>query len=72
MLVSLLGRLEPLGSCFLYNTEFQLTGILEALARDPWPVANDKWPLRCPGMAISVAVGLLEVRPLDTGLRMYM
>jgi len=51
--------------------EFQLTGILEALARDPWPVANDKRPLRCTGVAISVAVGLLEVRLLDTGLRVY-
>lgn len=44
--------------------EFQLTGILEALARDPWPVANDKRPLRCTGVAISVAVGLLEVSVL--------
>lgn len=43
--------------------EFQLTGILESLTRDPWPVANDKRPLRCTGVAISVAVGLLEVRP---------
>lgn len=42
--------------------EFQLTGILESLTRDPWPVANDKRPLRCTGGAISVAVGLLEVR----------
>lgn len=44
--------------------EFQLTGILETLARDPWPVANDKRPLRCTGVAISVAVGLLEVSVL--------
>jgi protein transport protein SEC23 len=42
--------------------EFQLTGILEQLQRDPWPVSNDKRPLRCTGVAISVAVGLLEVR----------
>ncbi|KAG2109189.1 hypothetical protein BD769DRAFT_1692341, partial [Suillus cothurnatus] len=41
--------------------EFQLTGILEALTRDPWPVANDKRALRCTGVAISVAVGLLEM-----------
>lgn len=41
--------------------EFQLTGVLESLARDPWPVANDKRPLRCTGVALSVAVGLLEV-----------
>lgn len=49
--------LLPVSQC-----EFQLTGILEQLARDPWPVANDKRPLRCTGNAISVAVGLLEVR----------
>ncbi|KAF9043586.1 hypothetical protein BDZ89DRAFT_1089992 [Hymenopellis radicata] len=29
--------------------EFQLTGILESLTRDPWPVANDKRALRCTG-----------------------
>ena len=43
------------------QVEFQFTGILEALSRDPWPVANDKRPLRCTGNAVSVAVGLLEV-----------
>lgn len=48
--------LMPVQQC-----EFQLTGILEQLARDPWPVANDKRPLRCTGGALSVAVGLLEV-----------
>ena len=41
--------------------EFQLTGILEALVRDPWPIETDKRPLRCTGVALSVAVGLLEV-----------
>jgi len=45
------------------QVEFQLTGILESLSRDPWPVANDKRPLRCTGNAVSVAVGLLEVDP---------
>jgi hypothetical protein len=48
--------LMPVQQC-----EFQLTGILEALVRDPWPVENDKRPLRCTGVALSVAVGLLEV-----------
>lgn len=48
--------LLPVSQC-----EFQLTGILEGLGRDPWPVANDKRPLRCTGTAISVAVSLLEV-----------
>ncbi|KAG2111376.1 hypothetical protein BD769DRAFT_1642678 [Suillus cothurnatus] len=52
-----------LTACFLLpvqQCEFQLTGILEALAHDPWPVANDKRTLCCTGVAISVAVGLLE------------
>ncbi|KAG2361211.1 hypothetical protein BDR07DRAFT_1461601 [Suillus spraguei] len=41
--------------------KFRLTGILEALARDPWPVAHDKRALRCIGVAVSVAIGPLEV-----------
>lgn len=42
--------------------EFQLTGILEGLGRDPWTVEQDKRPLRCTGTALGVAIGLLEVR----------
>lgn len=59
--------LMPVQQC-----EFQLTAILEGLERDPWPVANDKRPLRCTGGALNVAVGLLEVRlsfPCRTGRR---
>lgn len=48
--------LLPVSQC-----EFQLTSILQGLTRDPWPVANDKRPLRCTGVALSVAIGLLEV-----------
>ncbi|KAF9648469.1 hypothetical protein BDM02DRAFT_3144262 [Thelephora ganbajun] len=51
------------------QVEFQLTGILESLSRDPWPVANDKRPLRCTGNAVSVAVGLLETTYPNTGAR---
>ena len=52
--------------------EFQLTSILENLAKDPWPVANDKRALRCTGTALGVAVGLLEASrtgTCDRGLR---
>lgn len=42
------------------QAEFQITNIIEQLQRDPWPVANDKRALRCTGVALSVAVGLLE------------
>lgn len=48
--------LMPVQAC-----EFQLTNILEQLQRDPWPVEQDKRPLRCTGVALSVAVSLLEV-----------
>ena len=44
------------------EAEFHLTSILEALAKDPWPVASDKRALRCTGVALGVAVGILEVR----------
>src|SRR5882757_6231136 len=59
--------LMPVQQC-----EFQLTGILEALARDPWPVANDKRALRCTGVALSVAVGLLETTYPNTGARIML
>jgi len=59
--------LMPVQQC-----EFQLTGVLEALTRDPWPVANDKRPLRCTGVAISVAVGLLETTYPNTGARIIL
>ena len=39
-----------------------LTDLLGELQRDPWPVAQGKRPLRSSGVALSIAVGLLEVR----------
>ena len=47
--------------------ETQLTSILQQLQRDPWPVANDKRAQRCTGVAMSVAVGLLETTFQNTG-----
>jgi protein transport protein SEC23 len=52
--------------------EFQLTNALEQLQKDPWPVANDKRPLRCTGVALSVAVGLLETSFANTGARIML
>lgn len=57
--------LLPVGEC-----EYGLTGILEQLQRDPWPVASDRRPQRCTGVAMSVAVGLLEVCSLPTRLHL--
>lgn len=59
--------LLPVGQC-----EYSLTGILEGLQRDPWPVANDKRPQRCTGVAMSVAVGLLESTFSGTGARIML
>ncbi|KAL5120063.1 GTPase-activating protein S23 [Pleosporales sp. CAS-2024a] len=58
----------PVSQC-----EFQLTAALESLQRDPWPVANDKRPLRCTGVALSVAAGLLEASNfVGTGARIML
>jgi protein transport protein SEC23 len=54
------------------DCEFVLTSILESLQRDPWPVANDKRPIRCTGVASSVAVGLLETTFPNTGARIML
>ncbi|KAK9314118.1 hypothetical protein V1522DRAFT_104949 [Lipomyces starkeyi] len=59
--------LLPLQQC-----EFQLTNILEQLQSDPWPVANDKRPLRCTGVALAVAIGLLETSFPNTGSRIML
>ena len=51
-----------------------LTDLLGELQRDPWPVPQGKRPLRSTGIALSIAVGLLEVhariptRPLELNL----
>ena len=47
----------------IYSTrcEFHERGILESLARDPWPCTSDKCSLNYTGVAVSIAVSLLEV-----------
>jgi protein transport protein SEC23 len=58
------GQLPFAASRFLLPVqaaEFQLTQILEGLSRDPWPVASDRRAMRCTGVAMNVAVSLLEV-----------
>lgn len=41
--------------------DMNLTDLLSELQRDPWPVTQGKRPLRSLGVAMSIAVGLLEV-----------
>ncbi|KAK6355230.1 GTPase-activating protein S23 [Orbilia brochopaga] len=59
--------LLPVASC-----EFQLSNVLDQLQKDPWSVASDKRPLRCTGVALSVAVGLLESSFANTGARIML
>ncbi|OJD16633.1 protein transporter SEC23 [Emergomyces pasteurianus Ep9510] len=54
------------------QADFQITNVLEQLQRDPWPVANDKRPLRCTGVALSVAVGLMETSFQGAGGRIML
>uniref|UniRef100_A0A8C7TL87 Protein transport protein SEC23 n=1 Tax=Oncorhynchus mykiss TaxID=8022 RepID=A0A8C7TL87_ONCMY len=56
----------PLSNRFLQpvqKIDMNLTDLLGELQRDPWPVTQGKRPLRSLGSAMSIAVGLLEVRP---------
>jgi hypothetical protein len=59
--------LLPVAQC-----EYGLTSVLEALQKDPWPVASDRRAQRCTGVAMSVAVGLLETTFPNTGARIML
>ncbi|PVU90104.1 hypothetical protein BB559_004790 [Furculomyces boomerangus] len=59
--------LLPIEQC-----EFTLTSILEQLQQDPWPVASGKRPLRCTGVAISIATSLMESAFPNTGGRIML
>ncbi|KAL9037711.1 MAG: hypothetical protein Q9214_005577, partial [Letrouitia sp. 1 TL-2023] len=56
----------------VHQCEFQLTSAVEQLQKDPWPVANDKRALRCTGVALSVAIGLLETSFQNAGGRIML
>ena len=59
--------LLPVAQC-----EYGLTSVLEGLQKDPWPVASDRRAQRCTGVAMSVAVGLLETTFPNTGARIML
>ncbi|BGP15902.1 hypothetical protein JCM10213_003669 [Rhodosporidiobolus nylandii] len=59
--------LLPISQC-----EFGLTQVLENLQKDPWPVPSDRRAQRCTGVAMSVAVGLLETTFPNTGARIML
>jgi protein transport protein SEC23 len=54
------------------QAEFQLTQIVEQLTRDPWPVASDRRAMRCTGLAVNVAVSMLESTFPNTGARVML
>ncbi|XP_013414578.1 protein transport protein Sec23A isoform X2 [Lingula anatina] len=59
--------LQPVHKC-----DMSLTDLLGELQSDPWPVAQGKRPLRSSGVALSIAVGLLESTYPNTGARIMM
>ncbi|CAH0728553.1 unnamed protein product, partial [Brenthis ino] len=59
--------LQPVKQC-----DMALTDLLSELGRDPWPLGVGKRPLRSSGVALSLAVGLLEVTYPNTGARIMM
>ncbi|CAM9090886.1 unnamed protein product [Chrysoparadoxa australica] len=57
------GQREPAVGRFLMpvaDCSFTLESILEDLQRDPWTVASAQREARCTGVALEVAIGLLE------------
>lgn len=53
----------------VHKIDMNLTDLLGELQRDPWPVTQGKRPLRSTGVALSIAVGLLEVLLLQLFVR---
>ena len=45
----------------LQNVDMNLTDLIGDVQRDPWPVAQGSRALRSTGVALSLAIGLLEV-----------
>ncbi|XP_054261531.1 protein transport protein Sec23A isoform X2 [Macrosteles quadrilineatus] len=59
--------LQPVHRC-----DMSLTDLLGELQRDPWPVPQGKRSLRSTGVALSIAVGLLECTYPNTGGRIML
>lgn len=53
----------------LEEAEDSIQGVLEQIHRDPTPVKNDHRPLRSTGVAMSVAISLLELTCAGIGAR---
>lgn len=56
--------LQPVSKC-----DMNLTDLVNELQRDPWPVPQNKRSLRSTGVALSIAIGLLEALYPNSGAR---
>lgn len=68
---------QPMGAAARFllpvqQCEYQLTTALEQLQRDPWPVPDDRRASRCTGVALSIAVSILEVSFQNAGGRIML
>uniref|UniRef100_A0A8C4QA56 Protein transport protein SEC23 n=1 Tax=Eptatretus burgeri TaxID=7764 RepID=A0A8C4QA56_EPTBU len=54
------------------EVDMSLTDLLGELQRDPWPVTQGRRPLRSTGVALSIAVGLLECAFPNVGGRIML
>jgi len=52
--------------------EYSIQTVIEQLAMDPWPIEHGMRPQRCTGVAISLAVALLETNMPNTGARVML
>lgn len=59
--------IQPLSRC-----DMSLTDLLSELQRDPWPVNQGMRPLRSTGVALSVAISLLETTYNQSGGRIML
>ena len=56
----------------LQNIDMNLTDTIGDIQPDPWPVPQGTRPLRSTGVAVSVAIGLLEVTFPNAGARVML
>jgi len=54
------------------EAEFAISSVLSELKKDPWPVAATERTSRCTGVALSLAVALLETSFPNTGARVQL
>merc|ERR1712141_326596 len=62
-----MGFLQPVHTC-----DMSLTDLLGELQRDPWPIPQAKRALRSTGVALSIAVSLIEASYPNSGARVMM